>query len=292
MADLEAAADAALMKVKELEGGVEGGRAALTSLREELARLAARLDEDWAALREKGAAIVSRVQEESSRLAEDGREAQVALSELDGAMAATRAESERALAEAAAGVSALGAQVDGARPAMEALVQQAEAAFQSLSEQAAQVQAALEGALGSAAEFLESEVAPALEAMAEEIEGAAEEAAAVLGDELPSSLDELLGQWESKVAELESFIEEFFDDAATHAEGGSTTRWRSPPPGRKRPSIRPRRRWPTSWSPRWSTCRRRRPTSAVGSTPVPRRRRARWRRPAARWRRPTRPSSP
>lgn len=220
MADLEAAADAALAKVKELEGEIAEAEEAISALKEEMARLGQRTGEDAAAVDAKARALLDRLHQVTERLGQDGQEAASALSELEAAAESARPECEQAIGEGRAQVAAFGEQLEAARPQAEAMVQQGQAALDALEQYAAQIGESVQQALADAREFVEGQVVTGLQAMKDDVEREAEDAARSIGEDLPSSISESYDHWAAKVGELQSFIEEFFGDAQQQVDEG------------------------------------------------------------------------
>jgi uncharacterized phage infection (PIP) family protein YhgE len=218
MADLEAAADAALAKVKELSGHVDDAREACTGLREEAERLRGEMEADWEAFQQKARTLLDAVPEGRARIDEGAQEALRGLGELSGAVANAGAEGEGLERTEAAQVAALGDGVEGLRPQMASLIEHAETALESLTRQAAAAEEALEEAVSEARAFVEGEAREQLTAMQDSIGAAAAEIGRALAEESTASLDEACSTWEQKLGELEGFVEKAFADTGQHVE--------------------------------------------------------------------------
>jgi SMC interacting uncharacterized protein involved in chromosome segregation len=218
MADLDAAADAALAKVKELSGHVDDAREACTELRDEASRLKGEMEADWDALHERAKALLDSVPEQRTQLDQEAQQATRSLGELAGAVASAGGEGEQLQRTEAAQVTAFGDQAEGLRPQVTAMIEQAESALRSLAQQAAEMESALTEAVAEARAFVEGEAREQLSAMKDSINEGAEELRRALAEESTAALDEAFSTWEAKLGELEGFVEKAFEDAGQHVE--------------------------------------------------------------------------
>lgn len=218
MADLDSAADAALARLKEMAGHIEEAQEACASLREEVERAGQALDDDWEALEEKARALMERVPAESERVSQAAQAASAGLGEVAGVVEAAGTEAEQGLEAARATLAAEGESVEGLRPQLAAMLEQAQSALAALQEQAEQASTSVEEAVADAREFLESEVPGHLGELQEQVRSRGEEVRQTLADECAASLDEAFASWQSAIEAVEAKVEQAFADARQHAE--------------------------------------------------------------------------
>jgi DNA repair exonuclease SbcCD ATPase subunit len=218
MPDFDVAADTALMKIGEFSGHVEKAQAAFAAFEEQLDRLRAQVDADWAALGEAVSSYLEKAGAQGTRLGQEHQEAEAALGELRQAVDSAQAEGQTELSGAKAHVAALGEQVEGTRPQVDTLAEQAEGAARGLAERASAIQDALDEALSQAREFLEVQVVGQFKEMSEEIERRAEALQTALADECETALEQAQEDLESKLDEVDQLADGAFGDARRHVE--------------------------------------------------------------------------
>jgi hypothetical protein len=75
MADLEEAADVALVKIKDLSAHIDKAEAAFTAVEERLDDVRSQFEADWTALEEKARVLLDLARAQTTDLAEQGEEA-------------------------------------------------------------------------------------------------------------------------------------------------------------------------------------------------------------------------
>jgi hypothetical protein len=218
MTDLEAAADAALLRVKELAGAVEEAEEACEDLERELSRARAQLEADGEAVREKAEALVDAAREQSAQLGHHGGQAEAALAALAGAVRSAQSEGDQAVEAAATAASGFAEHVSDARAPAADRLEQGRADAHALVDHASEVQTALERALAEAGELVGGTLVGDLQAAQEAVRRQAAKASTVMQEELVASIEGAYERWDTKVAELEAFMADFFDDARRHGD--------------------------------------------------------------------------
>ena len=217
MADLEAAAEVAIVKIKDLSAHIDKAEAAFTTLQEKLDEVEERFEADWEALDEKAGVLLEVARAQTSGIAEDGQRAREGLSELDESLARMATEWDQAMESGVSEASTLGAHVSDQGPAVSARGDEAETAARSLAARAAAIEAQLQQALTDARELLESEVVSELKEMQDAIRQRAAALQATLVEECETVLAEAFAGWERQLAEVEEVIDEEFARARQHA---------------------------------------------------------------------------
>jgi hypothetical protein len=216
MADLEEAADVALVKVKELQAHVEKAEAALAAVEQRLGHLKERTASDWAALAETAASLLEGARAQAAQLREDGQAAHEACAAMDEALTDGGSAWDPALDATRQGVTALGAHVAESEAPLFQAGDEAETALRDLGERAAALEAELRRAVADARHFLEREVVEDLREMRGEVRERAAALQASLADECAALLDEAYASWETRVAQVEEVLDQEFAGARQH----------------------------------------------------------------------------
>jgi len=216
MADLETAAETALVKVKQLSERKDEAHGTLERLSELLGRVDEQVEADWSALREDLRSNLERVREDKARLAEGGEEAAEALGELHVSIRSVHSDAQEEAFGSGQEVSALASAIDARRPELARLVEAAGAAANALRERVAALEAGLEEALDEAREFLSSDVVNELRRLEEEVGERARILEVTLGQECTAALEDKYDNWLSTLNEVEEIVAEAFERARTH----------------------------------------------------------------------------
>jgi hypothetical protein len=218
MADLEAAADLALARTKQLEEHADEAQDALAAFEEHIERLAGQLEADTAALSARAREVMAAAGEHAAAIAQECQEAAAELGALEDATGSAHAEAVAATRRRGAEAAALTQGLQAGQARVEALAADAQAAFRALAAQAAEVESQVEQALDEARQFVGVQVVEDLQAMREELVERAGAVRALLADECAQRLDDKYSEWEGRLAEIEAFVAKAFTDAGQHAE--------------------------------------------------------------------------
>jgi hypothetical protein len=217
MADLEAAADVALVKTKDLSAHIDKAEAAFTALEEALEDVKTQFATDWAALDETARVLLDLARAQTTALAAEGEEARQGLTQLHESLPEKASEWDVAIESSRSETSALGAHVSEQEPVLSQAGRDAQTAAQSLAERAAAIQAQLQQALADVRELLETGVTNELKEMQEAVRERAAALQASLAEECETALAEALNGWEQQLAQVEQVIDEEFASARQHA---------------------------------------------------------------------------
>ena len=217
MADLEAAADVALTKTKDLSERIDKAEEAFTALEETLDDVKTRFDTDWAALDEKARALLELARAQTNGLAEEGAEARAGLTQLAESVSENASEWDGAIESGRSETSVLGAHVSEQAPVLSTAGHDAEAAGRQLAERAAAIEAQLQQARAEVRGLLETEVATELREMQEAVRQRTAALQASLVDECETALGEAFTDWEQQLAQVEEVIDQEFASARQHA---------------------------------------------------------------------------
>lgn len=215
--DLEAAAEAAIVKVKDLSAHIDKAEAAFAALEDQLEDVKTRYETDWTALDEKARVLLELARAQTSAIAGEGEEARQGLTQLDDALEKTATEWDDAIEAGASETSTLGAHVSEQGPPLSAQGSEVQAAARSLGERAGAIEAELQQVLAEARELLESEVVGELREAQDAIRERTASLQATLADECGRALEEAFAGWERQLAEVEQVIDEEFARARQHA---------------------------------------------------------------------------
>jgi ElaB/YqjD/DUF883 family membrane-anchored ribosome-binding protein len=216
MADLEEAADVALVKVKELLAQVDQAHGALAEAEERLVHIEDRTQSDWTAFEEHADALLEAARAQVERLGEDGAAARKACTDMDEALAGVASAWDPVLEETRSGVEALATSIAESEPPLSAAGGQAEDEVRALGERAEALQAELQQAVAEARDFLRDEVAEALRAMQQAVRERAAALQASILDDYGAGLDEAYASWETRVGQMEEVLEQEFTRARQH----------------------------------------------------------------------------
>jgi hypothetical protein len=217
MADLETAADVALVKTKELSAHIDKAEAAFAELEDKLEDAKAQFDTDWTALEEKARVLLDLARAQATGIAEEGEEARQALTQLDESLAHAASDWDGAVEGGIAETAALGAHVAEQQPLVAAAGAEAAAATSALAERADAIEAQLQQALADVRTLLETDVANELREMQESVRERAEALRVSFAEQSDTVLAEALAGWEQQLAQVEEVIDEEFARARQHA---------------------------------------------------------------------------
>jgi DNA repair exonuclease SbcCD ATPase subunit len=216
MADLEGAAETALVKAKQLAEQANEAEEVLSSLAQDMEDLRTRIDTGWDSLSGDLRSWLARLQDEKNRLESESDEAGQALEEARDGTATAQAESLEDVQGAASDVSALDAKVDEVPPAVAQLVDQVEEVSRRLSEAVQEIEQQMERSLEAARQFLQDEVVPALESTQEAVQQRAQALGGAAVDECMNALQDKYENWLENLNEVEQKVEGAFQDAREH----------------------------------------------------------------------------
>jgi hypothetical protein len=217
VADLEAAADVALVKIKDLSAHVDKAEAAFTAVEERLDDVRTQFATDWAALDEKTRVLLELARAQAAGIAEEGEEARQGLTGLEESLARAASEWDDAIERSGSETSTFTAHVSEKEPVISQARHETEAASRSLAERAAAIEAQLQQAVTEARDLLEGDVAGELKEMRDAVRQRASALGSVLAGECGAILDEAFASWEQQVAQVEEVIDQEFASARQHA---------------------------------------------------------------------------
>jgi ABC-type transporter Mla subunit MlaD len=217
MADLESAADVALVKTKELSGRIDKAEAAFTELEDALEDAQAQFDADWSGLEEKARILLDLARAQAAGIGEEGEEAREALTQLDESLAHAASDWDGAVEGGVAETAALGAHVAEQQPLVASAGAAAAAAASTLAEHADPIEAQLQQALAEVRSLLETGVASELRELQESVRERAEALRVRFAEQCDTVLAEALAGWERQLAQVEDVIDEEFARARQHA---------------------------------------------------------------------------
>jgi chromosome segregation ATPase len=216
MADLEAAADLALGKVKQLEEQADRTEEQLAALEEKVSAAASQVEADWAALSADLSSAEKQVQEQEDQLAQQAGQAAAELEEAVRALEAAPPEADQALRGAWEDVQALVGEADAARPRLQQLAADVEAGSAGLREAARDVQSQLEAALDEAAELLGTQLVAGFKDLQEQVHDRAAELGQALAEECQAALRQKYDNWLETLNDVEELVEDAFRRAHEH----------------------------------------------------------------------------
>jgi hypothetical protein len=217
VADLEAAADTAIVKVNELSSQLGKAQEAFARVQDQLERVAEQLEADWTELAHRASSAAAAAESHVALVAEECRGARTACAELDAA-AVTAAGAWRELLEASrADVADLQSHVADAEPRLTGVAERTAADVRQLADDAEAIEAELEQALADAHDFLRDEVASEMRAVEEEIRARTAALQADLAERVPQVLDEVQAAWEEQLGRVEEILEEELAGTRQHA---------------------------------------------------------------------------
>lgn len=208
MADLEAAADAALASVKEFEDQVGETQEALEQLAEQAKRTQGQVAADWATLEASLSTFLKAVEAQRTESDQDGERAAQALGELAVAVGGARTEGEPELLGARDELLGFGQRVEAAGPPVTALSEDLRLLGQSVADRAAQVETELNEALREARDFLGVQMVEDLHGLAEALRQRGSALETAVADQCLTALDEAYQDFEAKLGELEQLLEQ------------------------------------------------------------------------------------
>jgi hypothetical protein len=216
MADLEAAAEAALAKVKRLEEQSGQTEEALSALEARLTTVAGRVESDWTSMGEGLRSFAQHVQEEKDRLADQGEQLAGGLEELAQALASAQPAAEDDLRGSWNEVSALANEVEADRPRLEKMAEDIAASTQRLAEAAQSVQSQLEEALAAARDFLGVTLVEDMRGLQAQVRERAQELQRSLAEECQAALGQKYDNWLTTLNEVEELVDQAFLKAHEH----------------------------------------------------------------------------
>ena len=218
MAELEAAADAAVVSVKKFEDEVTEAEEALKELEEQAERLQGQLTTAWATVEACLTAFSKAIEAQRVESGEDGQRAQQALGEVTTALGTARGEGEAELLGARDELLGFGQRVDGVRPTVANFSDDLRTLAQSVADRAGQIETQLDLALNEARDFLGVQMVEDLRGIASALQERGMAVEAMVTTQCVTALDAAYQDFETKVGELETLIEEkAFTEPADHA---------------------------------------------------------------------------
>jgi chromosome segregation ATPase len=219
MADLETAAEGALVRVKEFEARFEKAQASFAALRDEATTLRAQLESDWTGLAEAAQSLIRSAEEHRKAFDTDGQEAAQALAGLGSAVGGAVPEAQQELQGATGEVAGLGERVEGERPRLEAAEERLRALADDIASRADQVERQLAEALREARDFVGVEVAADLQAIEDAIRQRAASVQSVVAEQCTQAIEDAYADFESKLDELEQLVsEKAFEEPGQHVD--------------------------------------------------------------------------
>jgi hypothetical protein len=217
MADLEAAADVALVKIKDLSAHIDKAEAAFTAVEEKLDDFRTQFATDWAALDETARAVLELARAQTAGIAEKGEEARQGLTRLEESLARAAVEWDDAIESSGSETTAFGAHVSEQGPVVSRAGDESEAASRALAERATAIEAQLQQAVAEARELFEGEVAGELKDMRDAVRQRASVLRSAIAEDCAALLEEAFDGWEQQVTRVEEVIEQEFASARQHA---------------------------------------------------------------------------
>lgn len=217
MAELEAAADTALLKVKGLSEQVQEAEEALATLDSELARILAELEADGSALREDARRLTAQAAAAHERLTQEGQEAAAALEDFEEQAASAQAECAREAQETRGQVGELEAAAESGQGRVREGAERVGAALRELARRTGEIEAALEAALAEAA-GLADEMKGELEGLHQAVQTEAEAVHSFLSDDCAQEVERIVAEYDRSMAALEDFLDQQFAQMRQHAE--------------------------------------------------------------------------
>lgn len=184
MATLEDAAEELVVKLRGLDSEIEESERKLEELRGRMEGVSEEVDEGWTALAAAATSFLDALHAEQEALDTQARET------LEGVGGAQQAVSEEG--------GASRARIDQGTAQLEGLAQHATSlapAVESLAEQA-----------GEARDFLQDELAPAVEQVATDVRQRSQEVHTALAQEMTAALQQAFEEWAPKVDDLEAYV--------------------------------------------------------------------------------------
>jgi hypothetical protein len=217
MADLEEAADVALVKIKELSSQIERAEAAFTAVEEKLDDVKEQFEADWSALDEKARAVLEVARAQTAGIAQEGEDARQSLTGLDDSLTGAVSEWDGAIEAGGSETTQFGVHVSEKEPVVSEAGTDTEAAARKLAERVAAIEAQLQEAMAEARDLLEREVAGELKEMQGAVRERASALQAAVADECGTILDEAFTSWQERLAHVEEVIDQEFAKARDHA---------------------------------------------------------------------------
>lgn len=215
--DLETAADAALLKVKQLSERHDAGDGALAELHELLTQTDERLKPQWSELETATDGLLSRIEEVRRRVVDEADEAGQALDELMEAVPAVHSVAETAFSDGSRHVAELHAALQAAAPRLASLAEGVEQTAHRVRDQAAATSEQLTEVLAEARRFLAEEVAGDLRGMQDRLRERAESVQRTIAEQYSEALRDKYENWLENLNEVERVVEDAFDRARAHA---------------------------------------------------------------------------
>lgn len=218
MADLEAAADRALVRVMELKERVHEAEEALEELDEETSRLDERLDDEADALREQARALQERAAEERQRVDREVEESARALDGVEEAAQAATADCDREAAVARREILELEERAGEGLLRVDESGRALSTSLAELESRVAEVERSLEAALEEAAGAVHSMDAR-LRTLTEEVQQHAAEVEHLLGEECPAQVAQAREAYAAGLDDIDQRLTEQFEAQGPPLEG-------------------------------------------------------------------------
>jgi chromosome segregation ATPase len=224
VADLDQTAREALDTVSDLLAAADQAQARLATLRELVIQTQARLDSEWAVLRERTQAFLLRATTEASQVAVAKTGAHSALTNLRSGLDDLHGEAGRELEETQVSLHAMGTDLDQIEDGMTGVLDEADEAEELLRNRLETVQGEVAEAMAETEGLLRGALADELRQTQQEIEQEAVELAASVTGEFLAALDarsrelfEQLVETEAEIGTLLDQVSEATESTADHA---------------------------------------------------------------------------
>ena len=221
MATLENAADELVVKLRGLDSEIEESEHQLEDLHQRVDHVREDVDQEWTAFTKAVTSLLRKVTEDRESLAQQVQATGQAIADAQRAVADDGAQARSEIAQGHAQLESLGQHAAGLQPGVESLATEAgQAPAKALAEEAHALEQDLQQLMEDTRAFLHDEAVPAITQAAEDFHDRCQELHRQLTDEIPSALQETLGEWESKVEQAEQYVaSQAFQASRPHAQG-------------------------------------------------------------------------
>jgi ABC-type transporter Mla subunit MlaD len=216
MADLESAAEAAVLKLKQLSELGDSVDEALEALEKRLSSVREQLEADTQALAEDAAAFERHLDAQNDRLGDGAAETKQTLVETQDTAARVQQDMQQELEEARTAVAALAEPVETAPGTVGDALAGWEAAAQALRSQALLIEQQLYQAFQAAQAFVGTDVVEDLRGMREAVEERARAVTDAIAETCATALQDKYDHWLSTLDEVETLVRGAFDRAREH----------------------------------------------------------------------------
>lgn len=221
MADLEVAAEEALVTLKATLAATDEVMARVADVRERLARMDESLDAGWARLRERAQALLIQAEEESRELISARGEATAALDDLGGGLADLREQGPRELDESRREVEAYSVRMDAVPSRVLELAAQAEESDRRLEAKLDAFQREVEAALARSESLLTTDLAGEIRRVDSEIERVTTQVQDYIEDSVLPTLADRAQALTDQLIETEDALNAAMDAAGEEVEAAT-----------------------------------------------------------------------